>query len=213
MTRTSLIALVLLWLGLTTAGLYCLGSFESAPGQAAQAPQHIAPQKRTHLLLLAHPRCPCTVATLHELARVLAQLGDKRKEVDVEILFLHAPGMPPEWRHADNVELAQSIPDVRVRFDETGEESRAMGAYTSGQVLVYAADGQLRYAGGITSGRGHEGDNQGADAALAALRGEAPPTPTALVFGCELWNPQTGTTNAPTGDGPKLPGFFPGLKP
>ena len=49
-----------------------------------------------------------------------------------------------------------------------------MGATTSGHVLLYDAGGVLRFAGGITDGRGHEGDNAGLDAALALLRGHVP---------------------------------------
>ena len=59
-------------------------------------------------------------------------------------------------------------------MDKEGSDAAALGATTSGQVMVYAVGGKLLFGGGITDGRGHEGDNAGSEAVLALLREEKP---------------------------------------
>jgi len=98
---------------------------------------------------------------------------DRAAQVDVEVLFLHGADAPDSWRSSASVDVARGIPGLKLRVDETGAETKRYGAYTSGQVLVFDANGGLGFAGGITPGRGHEGDSAGAEAALAVLRGEA----------------------------------------
>jgi hypothetical protein len=45
----------------------------------------------------------------------------------------------------------------------------------------------LRFRGGITGSRGHEGANTGRDALLACLRGSSEEFHTTPVFGCSLF--------------------------
>jgi len=54
--------------------------------------------------------------------------------------------------------------------DPLAETARSFGVHTSGQALLYAPDGTLRFAGGITSGSGHAGDNAGVDAIARYVR-------------------------------------------
>ncbi len=71
-----------------------------------------------------------------------------------------------------------------------GQEAKLFGAKTSGDVLLFGANGKLIFAGGITASRGHEGDNPGADAMLKALgesrRNKVTTTTATPVFGCSL---------------------------
>jgi hypothetical protein len=71
-----------------------------------------------------------------------------------------------------------------------GQEAKLFGAKTSGDVLLFGANGKLIFAGGITASRGHEGDNPGADAMLKALgesrRNKVSTTTATPVFGCSL---------------------------
>jgi hypothetical protein len=80
-----------------------------------------------------------------------------------------------------------------VEPDPDGAIAQAFGAYTSGQVLVYGADGGLLFNGGITASRGHEGDNPGRAAIVARLRDQVPAPSTASVFGCALDEPERGS--------------------
>jgi hypothetical protein len=92
------------------------------------------------------------------------------------------------------------LPDVAVAIDPDGREARAFGARTSGHVFAYDASGQLRFAGGVTAARGHEGGNPGLDRLTAALGGwrggDALSSP---VFGCPLEDPIARTTIAGAG--------------
>jgi hypothetical protein len=76
--------------------------------------------------------------------------------------------------------------------DLEGRESRRFGAATSGQTLLYAADGRLLFNGGITESRGHSGDNAGRSAILSLVLGlTSAPTGQPLstpVYGCPLFD-------------------------
>jgi hypothetical protein len=56
----------------------------------------------------------------------------------------------------------------------------------SGFTLLYDPAGRLRFAGGITSARGHEGDSFGQRRILAVLSGDPADRADAPVFGCSL---------------------------
>ena len=83
--------------------------------------------------------------------------------------------------------LAARVPGAARVRDPGGREARRFGATPSGLVLFFDAQGALRFRGGVTAGRGHEGDSAGADALEAALRGG--PSAGARVFGCGLGAP------------------------
>jgi hypothetical protein len=51
---------------------------------------------------------------------------------------------------------------------------------------VYDTTGILEFHGGITDGRGHEGDNDGMLAVLAIGRDEKSPVSKTPVYGCSL---------------------------
>ena len=66
-----------------------------------------------------------------------------------------------------------------------GIPKHRFGAETSGHTVLYDASGALRFHGGITAARGHEGGSAGRAAIVAAVRGEEPSS-SAHVFGCSL---------------------------
>lgn len=138
---------------------------------------------RSTLLLFAHPRCPCTRATLRELERIVARAGDR---LLAQVLFCLPDGAPPGWEHGDLWEQAERLPGVRVARDPGAREARRFGAATSGDAVLYDAEGRLRYHGGITGSRGHEGDNAGRAAVLDhVLEGRADAC-EGPAFGCPL---------------------------
>jgi len=122
------------------------------------------------------------------------------------VLMLRPGGMPEGWERTDLWESAAVIPGVTVASDVGGFESRRFGAATSGQALLYAVDGRLLFAGGITGSRGHRGDNNGRAAVTALVldSGQAAPAWAAVtpVYGCPLSNdaspcPKEGTPACP----------------
>ena len=141
------------------------------------------PAGRPVLVMALHPQCPCSHATIAELERLIAQAAVRPA---VHLLFVAPPQVDDAWVRSGLWETASRIPGVRLTRDD-GREARRFGARVSGQVLVYDGAGQLQFSGGITSSRGHEGDNAGRDAITALLAGR-PHAASSFVFGCLLFD-------------------------
>lgn len=188
-------ASVLLWLCGVAGGLWLLWSYAARPGLAANAPAtwpeasqiQRAPGLPT-LVMLAHPRCPCSRASIGELAVLMARCEGK---VDAHVLFMKPQGVSRDWHETDLWRSCAAIPGARVICDEDGSEGRRFGAATSGQTLLYARDGRLLFNGGITGARGHAGDNAGLDGVVAHIRNESSEHRGGFVFGCPLLDPQS----------------------
>jgi len=185
------------WLALSAGGLWGLARYQSAAGATAVVPTQwpagsrvARPTDCDTLILLAHPKCSCTRATLGDLARLMADCSGKLKTV---VLFVRPDGEPANWEKTDLWESAASIPGVRVFTDSGGVEAQRFGAETSGQTILYDAQGKLLFQGGITAGRGHEGDNAGEDSIVALVHGNEPVARQTPVFGCPLCGSATAT--------------------
>jgi hypothetical protein len=177
-----------LWCAGVMAGVIALWRYSSTPGAMGVAPKrwpantliHPRPGRAT-LIMLAHPHCPCTRASLNELARL-----PTRGEADTWVLFLKPSEVEAGWEKTDLWDIATAIPGVQPIADADGTAAKTFGAETSGHVLLYDADGALRFSGGITAARGHEGPSAGANAILTAMHGGEPGPDRALTFGCPL---------------------------
>lgn len=178
-----------LWVGVCGGGFLLLARYQGTPApDAAAAPRwpsrtslRLSPSGST-LVLFAHPRCPCTRASLDSLAWTMAR-GEGR--LRAYALFSKPRGVAEGWSRTDLWASAAAIPHVTAFADEEGAEARLFGAATSGQVLLYDARGVLAYAGGITGGRGHAGDNAGRDAVTSLVAGRFAPA-SGPVYGCSL---------------------------
>lgn len=139
------------------------------------------------LIMVAHPHCPCTRASIHELARIL---GAYPGRLHAEVLFILPLSKVAGWEKSDIWQDAAAIPGVMVRSDYGGKESVRFGARTSGQCFLFAPDGRRLFAGGITPSRGHEGDSAGKASIVSLITrgmhtGRAVTSP---VFGCALFS-------------------------
>jgi hypothetical protein len=180
-----------LWLVAVVTGLWILWAFDNAPGVSARAPARWPADSplsraagRPTIVLLAHPQCSCTRATLGELAEALARARTRPKTY---ILFLKPEGFANGWERTDLWRTAAALPDVTVLRDDEGREARRFGAFTSGQTLLYDSDGTLLFSGGITGARAHAGDNAGRSTIVDLLnRGQSSRAAT-NVFGCPLF--------------------------
>jgi hypothetical protein len=189
--RLFLFAGLVAWFIGVSAGMARMWSYGSAPGRPAEAPRawpavtRFDPHPgRPALVVLLHPQCPCSRATIAELARLLAQTD---RPVETYALMLAPQGQPAEWVQSDLWRAASAIPGVKVVADPDGTEARRFGAVTSGEVLLYGTDRRLQFAGGITGARGHEGDNAGRAAVVSWLAGQPAPA-SAPVYGCALFD-------------------------
>jgi hypothetical protein len=185
-----LAVLAVVWLAALVAGQHWLLGYESAAGGQVEPPtdwpaDSQVPRQpgRFTLVLFAHPHCPCTRATLTELAWLTARGGDRAA---AQVLFVVPPGAPADWTDSSLTQQARATPGVTVGVDQGGAESRHFGAVTSGQVLLYDPAGRLVFRGGITAGRGHGGDNPGRAAVLGWLTGTGAARHQAPVYGCPL---------------------------
>ena len=183
------------------AGLGFLLNYVNRPGVPGTPPgrwpasSHLErATSRATLVMLVHPGCPCSRASIEELDRVMARCQGL---VSAHILFFKPREFPAAWVRTDLWRSAAAIPGVHVEEDDDGVEAGLFGAATSGQVVLYDAKGSLLFTGGITVARGHSGDNEGEGAIVALLTGKAggSPAPTP-VFGCSLRDQAAEPMNA-----------------
>lgn len=193
--RLVFLSLILLWFIAVGAGLSFLWSYENAPGVAAAAPSRwpsasrIKPvPNRARLVMLTHPQCPCTRASIEELDKLMAHC---RGRLDAYVVLTKPVGFSGAWVETDLWRHALKIPGVSVVVDQDGIEAQRFRAATSGQVLLYGADGRLLFSGGITGSRGHVGDNAGESAIEALVNTGSGNDDHSLVFGCPLFNPDS----------------------
>ncbi|MFO0741825.1 MAG: hypothetical protein U0270_38370 [Labilithrix sp.] len=190
--RARLVVALGVWAAATAGGLYTIAAHGAAPGAAPEAPATLAGTLRTAgrpaLVVAAHPACPCTRATFHELERILAHGAG-----DADVVILFAGGPKPDLVASDLRGKAERMKGVRIVDDPRQELAKSLGAHTSGTVLFYDASGALKFSGGITPSRGHEGDNAGADTIRDLLsRAAATSGPHATpVYGCSLHSKPT----------------------
>lgn len=142
--------------------------------------------RRSNLVMFAHPKCPCSAASLEELKIILTR---GRGALTVTVCFFHPPGVPADWAETSLTRAARKIPGLNVVLDREGTITEKFGAMTSGQIVLFDARGQRLFAGGITGSRGHAGENQGRLTVLALAKGELCAPATTPVFGCALHGP------------------------
>lgn len=140
-------------------------------------------RSRTTLLMFAHPRCPCTRASLEELKAVLARFPAK---VSAQIYFLSPSRKPGEWTLTDSWREATKIPGLTIRYDTDGYLAGLFRAENSGEVLLYSPHGKLLFRGGITRGRAETGMNSSEAALVSAIEGASAALVPTPVYGCAL---------------------------
>jgi hypothetical protein len=126
--------------------------------------------------------CLCTRASITELEKLLPRLGP---QVSAWVVVARAAD-EPDWDEAELWDRAASIPHVRVFRDDDGVEAERFHAATSGLTLLYDATGRLRFAGGITAQRGHEGDSFGPRRIESLVKTGTADRADSPVFGCTL---------------------------
>jgi hypothetical protein len=197
-SRPGLGWLTVAWAIAAASGLFGLHVYSSTPsGEAsppAQWPESSAlapPADRLTIVMLAHPQCACTRASIGELAVAAAQA---RGRLDIRVVFLALPAFAVE---SDLWESAVAIPDALVIADPDGAEIRKFGVTASGHVLAYHPDGRLAFSGGIVGARGHAGANSGREALVELARHGRSRTARFPVFGCALQDHAPGPRPAP----------------
>ena len=183
------IVLAVVWVGAIAYGLTVVLHYDNKPGAVGQVPGDwpqsslLRPSDRDTLVMIAHPQCPCTRASIGELARVMARVQGQMKAY---VLFV-TPGQTGEsWEDTNLRRSAAAIPGVTVVTDTDGAEAQRFGAETSGHTLLFDMSGRLVFSGGITQSRGHAGDNAGESALVSFVNRKPNATNQTSVFGCPL---------------------------
>lgn len=190
--RRVILISITLWLIVVATGLSVLLVYENTPGAAAKplaswpsdsqiqrAPGHAT------LVMLVHPHCPCSRASIGELALIMAQ---SQGRLEAYILFLKPAGFADNWEQTDLWRSAAAIPGVKPLVDHDGVEALRFHATTSGQTVLYDAEGRLLFSGGITIARGHAGDNAGRNAIVSLVNASIAEQAETPVFGCPLFD-------------------------
>lgn len=184
---------IVLWAGLICFGGRKLLNYESAPGTPGTPPAQwpaasriVRPHDKFTLVMLTHPNCPCTRASVAELEILMARLQGKLVGF---MVFRKPEASAAEVQASVLWKTAAGIPNVHLIYDQDGAETDGFGGRVSGQTMLYDPAGRLVFSGGITSARGHQGDNFGVDAVLLAVRGRVKVRGRFPVFGCSLHDP------------------------
>ena len=153
---------IAIWLLTIGGGLGMLWAYADTSGPPAAArttwPSEASFTRDTRgpvLVLFLHPHCPCSRATIGELARLLAGAPPPAA---VYALVYRPSTAEAGWERTDLWRSVAAMRGVHVMTDVGGAQARVFGALTSGQTLLYSATGSLLFSGGITGARGHEGE-------------------------------------------------------
>lgn len=190
----SIIFFLAIWITGLSVGFYGLWSYMGAPGVTGRPPLSwpkvsvLTHDERPTLVLFAHPKCPCSRASINELNRIMAKIGNK---VNYNIIFYRPPGFSIDEVKSDLWNMVTKLPFSKTIIDHEGKITQTFGAKTSGQVYLYAGGTKdLIFTGGITSSRGHEGDNLGSAAIVSYINESKRIEKKTNIYGCSLFKQQ-----------------------
>jgi hypothetical protein len=195
--------LAALWIASLLTGSVFLTRYETTPGSDAPAPSQwpsgVSLRRDMHLptlVMFLHPYCPCSRASIGELALIMARCQGRVVGI-VVIAVAEGLGDPKKGGLERDAEL---IPGVTVLRDQNGVAARRFHASTSGHTVLYDKNGSMLFAGGITSARAHSGDNAGRDSIVALIAGKESLIHTTPTFGCPIFSLKAcaATPNCPS---------------
>lgn len=201
--------MAVLWCLGIGAGFGHLARYENTPGPVGEAPvlwpgETAIPfaADRLNVVMLVHPKCACSRASLHEL-KALVEPGAQK--LVAHVLFLIPENAGPDWRATDLWQYAAALPNTCLHADAQGTEAKRFGATTSGHVLVFDGQGRRLFSGGLTNSRGQTGNSTGV-ALIKNLADQPHPARSATpTFGCPLFQAGQKSPVAATANSSKEP--------
>jgi hypothetical protein len=193
--KTVWIGAGVVWLAVVVYGMRVMLNYETTSGAPGDPPYKWPVQSHIPhtdglptIVVIGHPKCPCTRATIGELALVMARLHN---QVTAVAVFVRPHGTPEGWDDTDLRRSAAAIPGVTVMTDLDEEEADIFRAQVSGQTMLYSAAGKLLFSGGITASRGHAGDNIGRSSLISFVTSGTAERNRTPVYGCALRSPKS----------------------
>lgn len=188
----SLLAAGALWVTTIAMAFDAIRRFEVTPGLPASAPRMwpastVVPRTpgTWSLVMLVHPHCSCSRASMQELGAIIEKAPH---DVQTTVLVYRPHEMPAGWERTSVYDAATRLHRTRVLIDEDGAEAGRFGGFTSGQTFLYDGEGRLRFAGGVTSLRGHAGLNRGR-VDVIRIANDHSGNGSHPVFGCAISTP------------------------
>ena len=124
-----------IWLVMVVVGAGILGNYSLTPGEAGTpqaswpASSHLARTPGYFALVMTiHPHCPCSRASIGELAVLMSRSGGR---LAAFVVFVQPPGFNASWTKSDLWSSAGLIPGA-TRVIDRGAEANMFGAATSG---------------------------------------------------------------------------------
>jgi hypothetical protein len=189
-TTRGLIFASVTWLVLAVGGGVWLMAYEFTPGErSAHRPTSrnelpfALENHRPTLIVVLHPQCPCSQATVSVLAELVEHCGQR---LAVIVMLNRPKNADARWTENPLVDRLKQLEAVRLIPDDGGRVSQALGATTSGHAVLFATDGAVMFAGGLTPGRGAVGETSGQRAILGVVKGTAITPSESPTFGCPL---------------------------
>lgn len=158
----------------------------SVPASTLAAVGDAYTAKKLRVMVFLHPRCPCSRATIIELARTLRM---SHTAADIKAIFFKPATEPDSWVQHNTWDLCGEMRGIQRIIDNDGQIARQYGINASGHILVYSYKGDLLFGGGITESRGHEGDNPARRAFGLVIESNGDKHGGLMpVFGCSLFS-------------------------
>jgi hypothetical protein len=173
------------WLVAILGGFLIWERYDATPGTVGDiAASDGRESAGWRLTVFAHPHCPCTRATLQQLAEIV----HSSPLLSVRVVIV-CPVSGPKGGEQGEVGLeARRIARAEVVCDPTGAVAKRAGAETSGHALLFDPAGQVVFRGGLTPVRGRTGKNAGQHAVQTWIGGGMGAA-AAPVYGCPLFTP------------------------
>lgn len=172
-------------------GILLLLTYAQTPGSWTDVPERWpvnssleTDPNRWTLVMIGHPKCPCTAASIHELRELITW---SNQPLTTHLVLLAGPEDDPAWFTGRTVDIAKASSGVRLHFDRGNREVQRFAATTSGHVLLYDTTGRLQYSGGLTPWQGHRGANRGSGMILSLLTDGVSTGGSLPVFGCAIF--------------------------
>ncbi|MDX1919635.1 MAG: hypothetical protein SFU25_02750 [Candidatus Caenarcaniphilales bacterium] len=184
-----MVILILLWLISMAGGAFSLWKMQTNNVKSMAAPNYWPKQsalKRSYseptLIAFIQPYCKSSHASVKELEKIMAKVGDQSKV----FIVLVSPKNVNEDSPLINKLI--KIPDIIVQPDSKGQEARVFGAQNSGQILAYDSEGSLRFVGGLGLPRNHKESGIAKEQIQSLVLKNIVSQSTTKVIGCSLFN-------------------------